>query len=125
MISDPDVIIRRMVDMAGMIPKYRTTDPVTSKVAAQRVAQYSDSQAVKVLFWIWSAEPYGKTYWEVESEIGMRSADKRMGDLKNAGLIQGTGDTRITAFGSPAEVCRVTDKVVGQTGQGYQYGMLL
>jgi hypothetical protein len=76
------------------------------------VRNYSDKEAVKVLWCVIGHGPAGRTYDELEVWLDMRSAKQRLSDLKRGGLVYGTGDTRITRWGSPAEVYRATQSVI-------------
>jgi hypothetical protein len=81
-------------------------------MAALQVANYSDKQAVKVLWALIGCEPYGATYDELEKTLSMRSAKQRLHDLKDKRLVYGTGETRTTRWNASAEVYRATQSVI-------------
>ena len=104
-------MIDSLVRLKNIVPLAHLSDPATSKRAARLVAEYSDSQATACLYALLAAEPYGMTYYDLETSLTMCSAKQRLSDLKRAGLVYGTGETR-TAFGSDAEVYRPVNNVV-------------
>ena len=113
-----DELVRRVVRLHNMVPAARLTDPRTSKRTARQVAGYSDTQAVKVLWALIGAEPYGTTADKLEDELDMRGAHQRLSDLKGHGLAYGTGETIQTRWHASAEVYRAHASIVHQvTGQ--------
>jgi len=72
--------------------------------ANQRTRKHQDR--ARVLMHIYSCWPRGCTCYEAEQALGMRhqTCSARFSDLKNDGVIIGTGQTRSTDTGSPAEV---------------------
>jgi len=75
-------------------------------VEANKRTRKSQDRA-RVLQHIWSCGRSGCTCYEAEIALGMRhqTCSARFSDLKNDGVIIGTGQTRPTDTGSPAEVC--------------------
>ena len=120
----PDEIVRRVVRLENMVPHARLSDPRTSKRTARQVAGYSDAQAVKVLWALLAAEPYGTTADDLEDRLDMRGAHQRLSDLKAHGLAYGTGETRQTRWHASAEVYRASTSVVHQV-TGQEQGELL
>ena len=107
-------VIASCVRLRNIVPLYRLSNPPTSEMAAAQVAQYSDSQATAVLYCLVAVEPRGMTYDEMEKWLGMRSAKQRLSDLKRAGLVEGTDETRTTRWGAQAEVYRPVAEVLYQ-----------
>jgi len=75
-----------------------------SEEANRRTRKHKDR--ARVVMHIWSCGTYGCTCYEAEQALGMRhqTCSARFSDLKNDGVIIGTGQTRPTDTGSPAEV---------------------
>ena len=74
-------------------PIARTDDPATSHAAAARIQPKRGTQASQILATL-KAYPNGLTAAEVERFTLLKGAWKRVSDLKNAGLIRATGETR-------------------------------
>lgn len=74
-------------------PIARASDSQTSHDGAKRIQPKRGTQASQVLATV-RAYPAGLTALEVERYTLIRGAWKRMSDLKNAGLIRATGETR-------------------------------
>ena len=100
-------IVAATVRVRNMVPLAHLADPATAIEAAARVAEYSDNQATAVLFTLLGF-PDGLTYDELEVYLDMRSAKQRLSDLKAHGLVVGTGETRDTRWGAPAEIYAVS-----------------
>lgn len=83
-------------------PNVRASDPTTSRVAAAAIAPKRGTMAARVLALL-RAYPAGLTAREVESYLRQRDLRtgkmvegwwKRLSDLKRAGLVEPTGETR-------------------------------
>lgn len=90
-------------------------DPDTSRAAAARNSLRSGTQRTRVMAVV-AAHPNGLTAEEVTHLLGMReatsgsSAAKRLSELKAAGMVIATGQTRATVNGSQANVWVATVK---------------
>lgn len=91
-------------------PLHRKTDPVTSMKGARDVAPRAGSQKALLLEQYRLAYPGGLTDEEAAAAAGLHTgAWKRCSDLRNADLIEPTGETRKSSAGSEAMVCRWKD----------------
>ena len=98
----------------GMMPRSRSTDPVTS-VDAGRAAKLCESQkdVLEFMARVPRNPAQGWTHGELEREMDaygfiyspsrIRSA---VSELESAGLVEWTGDTRPTRYGRKARVYR-------------------
>lgn len=86
----------------------RTDDPQTSKDAAKYPGR--NSQRWRVLMAIRSAAVRGATAEEVARITGIeyRSVTPRIGELRNAGFIEGNGETRTSSLDNQQEVLVLT-----------------
>jgi len=96
------------------LPLFRSTDPATSRKAAEQVAPRRGSQMARLLTQYGSAV-LGLT----DDQAGQRVAEnsgvipgywKRCADLRRLGYIIDTGTTRVTNSGSMGMVCAITAK---------------
>jgi hypothetical protein len=89
----------------------RATDPVTSHVAAKMPFK-RDSQRHLLLkgYYAASASDQGMTDEEAARWAGIRSGCpwKRCSELREAGLILPTGQTRLSSGGAQQRVCRIS-----------------
>jgi hypothetical protein len=91
-------------------PLHRKNDPVTSMKGARDVAPRAGSQKALLLEQYRLAYPGGLTDEEAAAAAGLHTgAWKRCSDLRNADLIEPTGETRKSSAGSEAMVCRWKD----------------
>lgn len=74
-------------------PAARATDPETSHTAAERIEPKRGTQASQLLA-MFRAYPKGLTPKEAATFAHIEHGWKRVSDLKNAGLIRGTGIER-------------------------------
>ena len=74
-------------------PIARNSDPSTSHAGARAIEPKRGTHASQILATI-RAYPRGLTAAEVESYTAIKSAWKRVSDIKNAGLIRANGEVR-------------------------------
>ena len=90
----------------GLMPRSRSTDPVTS-VDAGRAAKLHESQAAVLDFF-----SYGGEYTQAEVEHAYRNEwspsriRSAVSELEALGLVEATGETRPTRYGRQARVYR-------------------
>lgn len=81
-------------DIDLFTPIARATDPATSHAGAKAIEPKRGTQASQILATFRAYAHTGLTDAEVESYTKIRGAWKRCSDLRNAGLIRPTGETR-------------------------------
>lgn len=96
-------------------PKYRSSDPETSKRAALEGLDRRPTQAARVLARFVRMGP-STTDAVVRSLEGipLNSGSTRVSELKAYGFLEPTGETRETRAGSQAEVLRATVEIAEQ-----------
>lgn len=82
-----------MADLDLFTPIARTSDPQTSHDGAKRIEPNRGTIASQLLA-IFRAYPAGLTPKEAATYAHVEGGWKRVSDLKNAGLIRGTGAVR-------------------------------
>lgn len=89
----------------------RRDDPKTSHEGAEAVAYRAGSHKAKLIE-VFSRYPEGLTDEEAASHANLLRAGywKRCGELREDGLIEPTGDTRVGEAGVSRMVCRITAK---------------
>jgi hypothetical protein len=97
------------------LPLFRSTDPATSKQGARDVLPRRGSQQWQLLEVYSSFRVLGLTDEEAgrHSRLALNPRCcywKRCSELRQKGLIEDTGDTRISSAGSAMRVCRLTAK---------------
>jgi hypothetical protein len=102
--SQPD-LFGNVVDEPG---GYRATDPATSREAALRPFNRTSSRALLLA-------TYGRCHdGLIDEEAGLLSGVqsrcpwKRCSELRAHGLIEPTGDVRMSTAGANQQVCRIT-----------------
>lgn len=96
-------------------PKYRASDPETSKRAALEGLDRRPSQAARILARFVQVGP--ATADEVVRSldaIPLNSGSTRVSELKAYGFLEPTGETRETQAGAQAEVLRATVEITEQ-----------
>lgn len=88
------------------LPQVRNTDPDTSKRAAADNLPRRGTQRFRILEYIRDNGPSLADNWE---EAFVWRSGPRASELKRMGLIQPSGKTGITRFGSEAEELELTD----------------
>lgn len=96
-------------------PLFRSADPDTSTQAARDVIPRRGSQTMQLLAVYRNHALFGMTDEEAGIESGLAARPKccywkRCSDLRTAGFIEPTGDTRPSSAGSQMQVCRITAK---------------
>lgn len=89
----------------------RATDPATSHVAAHALAD--KATMMRALLNVFAGHATGLTAEQACHLAGygpQHGAWKRVSDLKRAGLVEPTGDTRTASSGRPAAVLAITDE---------------
>lgn len=92
----------------GASPRSRSTDPVTS-VDAGRAAKLHESQWAVLMLMRNIFRPDGWTQGELERELTEWSPSRirsAVSELEALGLVEATGDTRVTRYGRRARVYR-------------------
>jgi transcription initiation factor IIE alpha subunit len=89
-----------------VLPLFRRTDPETSRLAAARVREFSGDHCRRVLEAL-ELGPAGQT--EIAARCGLlaHQVNKRLADLRRAGLVETTGERRLSASGRQERVWRV------------------
>jgi len=99
--------------MFNDLPLFRSADPVTSRQGARDVLPRRDSQQGQLL------AVYRNQAGLTDEEAGIKSGLaqkpkccywKRCSELRAKGLIEDTGDTRLSSAGSAMRVCRLSAK---------------
>ena len=93
-------------------PKARTSDPFTSKLAAEKVKPRATSQAMKLLLAHYRNQD-GMTDEEAANagEVNLMSEFRtRLSSLVRAGYLQDTQSTRLSSFGNPNIVRVITQE---------------
>jgi predicted ArsR family transcriptional regulator len=87
-------------------PLFRTTDPVTSKIAGTMAREFKGDHERRILEAL-AAGPGTKD--EIAGRCGLTEQQviRRRAGLLRSGLVVLTGDMRRTASGNPAEVWRL------------------
>lgn len=105
-----------MIDLTDL-PLFRVTDPETSRAGAKDIKPRQGSQIMLLLatyrnhslFGLTDEEAGKQTAWKGSTMFDTRVCYwKRCSDLRNLGLIEPTGDTRLSTAGSAQQVCRIT-----------------
>ena len=95
------------------LPLFRNADPITSRDGAKDVAPRRGSQQAQLL------AVYRNQLGLTDEEAGVKSGLaqkpkccywKRCSELRAKGLIEATGDTRLSSAGSSMQVCRLSAK---------------
>jgi hypothetical protein len=89
---------------------HRSTDPATSRDAAHRLTD--KRTMMRTLLLAYAAYPMGLTADEAAGFAGYGPADgawKRVSDLKNAGLVAPTGNTRTGDSGRQQAILAITE----------------
>lgn len=88
----------------------RRDDPSTSHKAA-RVAKFNAGSQKYMLLTAYARNEHGLTDEEAAqiSDLLHVGFWKRCSELRNAGYIERTGETRIASSGAPQDVCRITE----------------
>lgn len=100
---------------ASLVPKrVRRSDPATSAEGAKAVSIRAGSQKAKLLRAFADADADGVTLTDEDAaaraELPVRSCFwKRCGELREAGLIEFTGDTRMASAGVNRNLSRITE----------------
>jgi hypothetical protein len=99
--------------MFNDLPLFRSADPVTSRQGARDVLPRRDSQQGQLLA-VYRNQP-GLTDEEAGVKSGLAAKPKccywkRCSELRAKGLIEDTGDTRLSSAGSAMRVCRLSAK---------------
>lgn len=87
---------------------YRSTDPQTSKEAAEKSREFSRGQCIKIIDCLKSHGSMGKTLIAEFSGIGDVAVARRLADLQKAGLAEPTKATQLSASGRNERVWRLT-----------------
>jgi predicted ArsR family transcriptional regulator len=90
-----------------VLPLFRRTDPATSRVAASRVREFKGQHHRAILAAL-RLGPAGQS--EIADRCGLlaHQVNKRLGELRRAGLVETTGETRPSSSGRPERVYRAT-----------------
>jgi hypothetical protein len=94
--------------------KFRSTDPLTSVVAAFANLPLKDTQRRRILE-VHMAHPDGLTNDEMDqlgTGIVLQSLNTRVSELHRGGWLEDTGLTRLTRHGIQAVVWRITQKAL-------------
>jgi hypothetical protein len=99
--------------MFNDLPLFRSADPVTSRQGARDVLPRRDSQQGQLLA-VYRNQP-GLTDEEAGIKSGLAAKPKccywkRCSELRAKGLIEDTGNTRLSSAGSAMRVCRLSAK---------------
>ena len=87
----------------------RSTDPETSRKAAERVAYRSGTHKARLLAEYRAVYPNGLTDDEAGDLVGLMGAWKRCADLRNDGMIE-PFDVKMGRYGTEVRVCRATER---------------
>lgn len=95
------------------LPLFRNADPATSKQGGKDVLPRRGSQQAQLLA-VYRNQP-GLTDEEAGVKSGLAAKPKccywkRCSELRAKGLIEATGDTRLSSAGSSMQVCRLSAK---------------
>jgi hypothetical protein len=85
-------------------PRSHRDGPQTERLAAAMTWPRAGTGRRRVIEALAAAGDTGRTFDELIVELAMYSAQKRLHDVKRAGWAVGTGRTRDTRTGAPAEV---------------------
>jgi len=98
------------------LPLFRNTDPETSAMGAQDVKPRRQTQALRLLAEYVHRD--GLTDEEAALFAGLIKTGywKRCSDLRTAGFIIPTGETRIGSQGSLMRVCAITEEGLEMAG---------
>jgi predicted ArsR family transcriptional regulator len=93
------------IDSQCDLPRFRRTDPVTSKVAGTMAREFKGDHERRILEAL-SAGPGTKD--EIAGRCGLteQQVARRMHGLARAGMVEATGATRPSASGRPERVYR-------------------
>ena len=99
--------------MFNDLPLFRSTDPETSRAGAKDVKPRQGSQQALLLAVYADHKLTGLTDEEAGDLSGLSQKPKccywkRCSELRAKGLIEETGETRLSSAGSEMRVCRVT-----------------
>lgn len=107
MSGDDWTLFTEFTGLAGTrwIPAARATDPETSQFAAASNREHRLNLGAEVLVALMK-NPSGMTDWEIAAEVGRHqpSVGKRRGELVALGLVEFTGEYRLSPLG---QKCRV------------------
>ena len=117
-------IVAAAEQVARSVGLNRLNDPKSSKITAHEVSRFRVPNAGKVLAAVVAAEPFGTSSDVLEFRLQMRGAHQRLSDLKQFGLVYGTGETRESIYGGTVEVYRAKASVVHLI-KGTEQGELL
>jgi hypothetical protein len=96
-------------------PRSHSDGPDTEKIAALRTWPRAMSGRSKILMELYRTRHdarTGRTWWELQEEMPMRSAQPRVSDLFLGGWIVESGITRPTDTGSPANAYVLSDRAL-------------
>jgi DNA-binding transcriptional ArsR family regulator len=98
------------LELPGVEPVARSTDPGTSWAAAHDATPKAPTHRARVLQALRSI-PGGLTDYELAELVGLQqnSAGKRRGELRDAGLVEDSGRRRPAPSGSKAIVWKVVE----------------
>jgi hypothetical protein len=85
-------------------PRVHRDGPDTERAAAALAWPRAGNSRHRILRALQQAGDEGRTFAELERELGMFSARQRLNDLKAGGWTLTDGRTRLTPRGAPAEV---------------------
>lgn len=86
------------------MPRSHRDGPATERAAAALAWPRAGKSKHRILIALQAAGDTGRTFAELETELGMFSARQRLHDLKAGGWAVTDGRTRVTPRGAPAEV---------------------
>lgn len=89
-------------------PVARKTDPITSKIAERLIAGKRPTQMSRLLNIYYNMDALTDELAAEFAGISHQSATKRCADLRNAGLIEPTGELAYGQAGMPQRLCRIT-----------------
>lgn len=91
-----------------VLPLFRRSNPPTSRLAAARVREFSGDHCRRVLDAL-EQGPAGQT--EIAARCGLlpHQVNKRLADLRRRGVVEPTGERRLSASGRQERVWRRTN----------------
>jgi hypothetical protein len=109
--------MRKLLDgLRGVTGWARATDPATSQQAACAATPAGESRTAagrqnmrRRIAREYLAHPEGLTDEEATHRAGLPTGWRRCSELRQAGVLEPTGVTRITSYGRQARVCRLTE----------------
>ena len=88
------------------LPLFRTTDPVTSKVAGTRAREFRGGHERLILQALSEADGTKDEIAERTGSLTEQQVARRMNGMRRAGLVEPTGETRPSRSGRPERVWR-------------------